>query len=1080
MARYPQGVTSFVPSYQAYEPDFTTMGKMLSIRQNQYDQNWDRLNQVYGSLLYGNTTHEQSQKVKDQLKNEIDFNLRRVAGLDLSREQNVQQALQVFQPFYENKNLMYDMAATKNRETAISKGMGYKNATDPNLKGLWWAGGLQAIEEKTKDFQATPYDQIRESGFNNISYTPWVDINGRAEEIAKDFGDRVTPSFSADGKWVIHTKNGEQLTEPLQELFRLRLGSDPAVQELYSTKAYLKRKNFMNERAGEYGGDPKAAEKEYLKERYDFYKQSVENRNKSLRERKSYYDNNINLLNQSIKNNTATANSASTLRDLELNRQVLQNSLDESDHALKMVQDGQNILSGSQGQNTPDYKQLETFVDSLEANQLLGNDLGLAASTFAKRNYEQTIKQNPYKVQEIAFANSKALKKMQFEHDENQRRLKNNDALTQAYYKNLVEVQKTHQYYMDENGAMSVVPIKGVNEPYSVQDPNTTPPSTDFQEAAADYNTKKFRDASQSVNEGIGLLAPLGLTEEQQKSILGDGYTFETFDKLLQETQKKGASNVWDMKRPNGESVGDISFLLADKLERMRVAIFENKDYNDLISNRETQPRLDEFEIKVQENFLDLQNMNSNLTWMNKTHAAVAEHASKSTNPSEQAYAYAYDDFGNKVGEEQYIQNLINSKAISAEAMEKFKDLARMRGRQDLIDATSEIAWEQGQYGMSVAMKFGNLLGIGTITEEGPVQWGKNILSVITENWDYPSYEDVIEAGDELWKNNNIIGKDRPIYYGTSVGEGGAGAASRTTFMNVMPNGTNSSVYKYTYGGNTVKRSIYDNVNQMDLGDSSRFLISLNGVGRSAGDKVNKDDATSDRNAGMSAISLMLNNREMAKYDEDALRVGVYGTIGYEGNKSAYTFKPGKEFIDAYTTKVDSEGNVTQAGLWSAEQGQAILTNGVSIIGDQDMFDSDVYDKYYGSSIGTHLNTQQMNDPTKPATLTYTHAPGYTQTFTKVPVSDSYEVSYTMPVFDIQQYLLSGTMPSRTTYNTQAGQGSLDQQFAQFPSQMKQFQQFNNQNAQAVRGFKDNGFTDKQIIELWNKSGGNFSGVNRY
>ena len=410
MARYPQGVTSFVPSYQAYEPDFTTMGKMLSIRQNQYDQNWDRLNQVYGSLLYGNTTHEQSQKVKDQLKNEIDFNLRRVAGLDLSREQNVQQALQVFQPFYENKNLMYDMAATKNRETAISKGLGYKNATDPNLKGLWWAGGLQAIEEKTKDFQATPYDQIRESGFNNISYTPWVDINGRAEEIAKDFGDRVTPSFSADGKWIIHTKNGEQLTEPLQELFRLRLGSDPAVQELYSTKAYLKRKNFMNERAGEYGGDPKAAEKEYLKERYDFYKQSVENRNKSLRERKSYYDNNINLLNQSIKNNTATANSASTLRDLELNRQVLQNSLDESDHALKMVQDGQNILSGSQGQNTPDYKQLETFVDSLEANQLLGNDLGLAASTFAKRNYEQTIKQNPYKVQEIAFANSKALK----------------------------------------------------------------------------------------------------------------------------------------------------------------------------------------------------------------------------------------------------------------------------------------------------------------------------------------------------------------------------------------------------------------------------------------------------------------------------------------------------------------------------------------------------------------------------------------------------------------------------------------------------------------------------------------------
>ena len=57
MPRYPQGVTSFIPSYQAYQPDFTMMGKMLSIRQNQYDQNWKRLNDVYGSLLYADTTH---------------------------------------------------------------------------------------------------------------------------------------------------------------------------------------------------------------------------------------------------------------------------------------------------------------------------------------------------------------------------------------------------------------------------------------------------------------------------------------------------------------------------------------------------------------------------------------------------------------------------------------------------------------------------------------------------------------------------------------------------------------------------------------------------------------------------------------------------------------------------------------------------------------------------------------------------------------------------------------------------------------------------------------------------------------
>ena len=39
MARYPQGLSVYIPSYQAYQPDLTTMGKMLSIKQNQYDQN---------------------------------------------------------------------------------------------------------------------------------------------------------------------------------------------------------------------------------------------------------------------------------------------------------------------------------------------------------------------------------------------------------------------------------------------------------------------------------------------------------------------------------------------------------------------------------------------------------------------------------------------------------------------------------------------------------------------------------------------------------------------------------------------------------------------------------------------------------------------------------------------------------------------------------------------------------------------------------------------------------------------------------------------------------------------------------
>ena len=45
--------------------------------------------------------------------------LKKVSGLDLSLEQNVQQATQIFRPFYEDKYLMKDMAWTKNKNECI-------------------------------------------------------------------------------------------------------------------------------------------------------------------------------------------------------------------------------------------------------------------------------------------------------------------------------------------------------------------------------------------------------------------------------------------------------------------------------------------------------------------------------------------------------------------------------------------------------------------------------------------------------------------------------------------------------------------------------------------------------------------------------------------------------------------------------------------------------------------------------------------------------------------------------------------------------------------------------------------------
>ena len=99
MARYPQGVRSYIAQIQPFQSDFTFLAAALKGKQNAYDRNYEALNKLYGKLYYADLSHEDNQKKQQELVKEIDFNLNRVAGLDLSLDKNVQQAKQVFQPF---------------------------------------------------------------------------------------------------------------------------------------------------------------------------------------------------------------------------------------------------------------------------------------------------------------------------------------------------------------------------------------------------------------------------------------------------------------------------------------------------------------------------------------------------------------------------------------------------------------------------------------------------------------------------------------------------------------------------------------------------------------------------------------------------------------------------------------------------------------------------------------------------------------------------------------------------------------------------------------------------------------------
>lgn len=390
---------TFIPQLQPYQPDLNLYANLLQNKQTQYDSNWKSLNKIYGQYFYADLTREDNTKKKDYLLNQINFNVQRLAGLDLSLQQNVSQATQVFKPFYEDKGLMKDMAWTKNYNSQVGKAQALQGSADEKRRAEFWDDGLKELQYKRDEFKETTADKAM--GFENVMYTPYVNVNEKAFDLAKKYGDIKTVKRSEDGRWMITKTNGEALEEPLNKLFEANLGADPQVQAVYKTQAYVNRKDFTYSNAAQFNGDKNAAEMKYLEDNFTILRRQSEKRYKGLQEASNIYDNKIKDLEEQIKNGTASPNAQVLLDNYREGRDINNSVLDRAKKDFDTMSSGESkTATTSTGFKNPygDIESLRYKVDNGMASLLMQKDLDEAAHLFAYRNYGEEYKADPYAV----------------------------------------------------------------------------------------------------------------------------------------------------------------------------------------------------------------------------------------------------------------------------------------------------------------------------------------------------------------------------------------------------------------------------------------------------------------------------------------------------------------------------------------------------------------------------------------------------------------------------------------------------------------------------------------------------------
>lgn len=408
MATYIQGLTDYIPQIQPFQPDFNFYANVMQARQSKYDAAKKKINTLYGSLLNAPLSREDSAKRRDDFFKMIDQDIKKISGLDLSREQNVDAALNVFQGFYEDDLIAKDMATTRKLQNQLKTAENYKLCTDAEkCNGVYWEPGVKKLQYQMEEFKnMSAKDALNFNLENYDAYVPWKE---KAMKLVIDKGYSVERD-ELKGDWIVHNQNGELVQDGLYGLFKSVYGDDPRVQKNYQTQAEVNRYDFVYANEKTYGSKEKAKEV-YVK---SIMERGIKSLDKRIKVTTDAYDqlNNRQLELEKKKNNKGlTAEEQDTydyiVEEKEKIGQVKKSLGERMDLINKNIQEG-------------DINALTQKADVASASALEDDDLKELAHTLSLRNSKRTLTANPFKEIEkrSAAAKSEMILKSKLNKDE--------------------------------------------------------------------------------------------------------------------------------------------------------------------------------------------------------------------------------------------------------------------------------------------------------------------------------------------------------------------------------------------------------------------------------------------------------------------------------------------------------------------------------------------------------------------------------------------------------------------------------------------------------------------------------------
>ena len=398
MATYIQGVTDYIPKIQPFTPDFNFYATALQTMQSKYDTNYKQLSQYYGRLLRSNMLRDDNIERRKQFETAIMTDIKKISGLDLSLQQNVDAAMQILDPLVNDKYIINDIVKTRQWNDARNTGENLSNTE-------WgWQGGMKALDYWAQDFKSVNKDDAL--SFQKAEYVPYINVYEKAIDDAKANKWQVKmDNFSKDGKFIVTNTNGDMIAPTLRDYFIGRFGRDPQVMKFFNTEAYIERKDYIAANKDRFNGNEAEAQMEYAQAKLDQSVKAIKDAKIDANQKQEMIDNYMDLYADYVKKKGLLPTDSKTINQGKALQQAQQNVantnavVSQQAKTLELYQrDYQDFLNNGQK------------LDQIISYNNMYKILDAAAKGYANLTAEFEIKgENPYALEQVKASNAIAL-----------------------------------------------------------------------------------------------------------------------------------------------------------------------------------------------------------------------------------------------------------------------------------------------------------------------------------------------------------------------------------------------------------------------------------------------------------------------------------------------------------------------------------------------------------------------------------------------------------------------------------------------------------------------------------------------